>query len=93
MLYVSDLISNIKVCLKSGKEFFYVKKSNLILEILNFLLEDGFIQSFVYISSLDKFKVILKRYQNNFVIKSIKLETKSGRRKYIKVEDFIKNYR
>jgi len=77
---IAELVTTINVAIKSHASTAFVLKSNFIIELVNVLYLNGFIQSF---SVRNNGIMIFLKYQNSkSVVSSIKIISRTGKRVY-----------
>ncbi len=92
---LSDMLARIKNAHRARKSFTSCYKSNLNLNVLNVLKEEGYIRDFKNIEvrkGIDNIQIDLKYYNGVPVIKNIKRVSKPGIRVYSKISDLPKIY-
>ncbi len=89
-MIITDTLSNLFSKIKNG---FLSKKTKIIqqnskqsINVLNILVNEGFIKSYK-INSKNQIEIYLKYKNNKSVINEIKRESKPGKRLYIKNKD------
>jgi len=89
-MIITDTLSNLFSKIKNG---FLSKKTKIIqqnskqsINVLNILVNEGFIKSYK-INSKNQIEIYLKYKKNKSVINEIKRESKPGKRLYIKNKD------
>jgi small subunit ribosomal protein S8 len=89
-MIITDTLSNLFSKIKNG---FLSKKTKIIqqnskqsINVLNILVEEGFIKTYK-INSKNQIEIYLKYKNNKSVINDIKRESKPGKRLYIKNKD------
>lgn len=86
MLLLTQAINIINLNLKNKKNFAIIPNSKYIQNILNILIQEGAINNYTYFFQKNKqfifLKIFFKYYQNNTIIKNLKLITTSGKQQY-----------
>ena len=92
---LSDMLARIKNAHKARKSITSCYKSNLNMNVLTVLKDEGYIRDFQNIEErkgVNSIKIDLKYYNGNPVIKKIKRISKPGIRKYSKISELNKPY-
>ena len=89
---MNNLIIKFLIQLKNtaaiNKEFFFIPFNKMILQILECLYKEGFIQSFVVINNY--IKIFLRYYFNKNVFKNLKLISIPSRLIFIQYNNLVK---
>ena len=88
MFLLGDFIARIKNGVLAKKDNILVKKSKFILEIINILYKEGYINGYSFFNQY-YLKVYLKYFEGYNVINNIFLISKPGRRIYKKYKDIF----
>ena len=92
---LSDMLARIKNAHKARKSITSCFKSNLNMNVLSVLKDEGYIRDFKKIEErkgVNSIKIDLKYYNGSPVIKKIKRISKPGIRKYSKINELSKPY-
>ena len=92
---LGDMLTRLRNGGMANKETVTVPASNLRASVLDVLKREGYIRGYERVNvrkNIDEFKVELKYYDNQPVIKEIQRVSTPGRRVYSKVKDLPKVY-
>ena len=92
---LGDMLTRLRNGGMAKKETVTVPASNLRASVLDVLKREGYIRGYERVNvrkNIDEFKVELKYYENQPVIKEIERVSTPGRRVYSKVKDLPKFY-
>ena len=92
---LSDMLARIKNAHKARKSITSCYKSNLNMNVLSVLKDEGYIRDFKDVEirkGISSIQIDLKYYNGTPVIKNIKRVSKPGIRVYSKISDLPKTY-
>ena len=92
---LSDMLARIKNAHRARKSITSCYKSNLNMNVLSVLKDEGFIRDFRDLEvrkGISSIQIDLKYFNGNPVIKNIKRVSKPGIRVYSKISDLPKTY-
>ena len=92
---LSDMLARIKNAHRARKSITSCHKSNLNMNVLSVLKDEGYIRDFKDIEvskGINSIQIDLKYYNGTPVIKNIKRVSKPGIRVYSKISDLPKTY-
>ena len=92
---LSDMLARIKNAHRARKSITSCYKSNLNLNVLSVLKDEGYIRDFRDLEvrkGINSIQIDLKYFNGNPVIKNIKRVSKPGIRVYSKISDLPKTY-
>ena len=92
---LSDMLARIKNAHRARKSITSCYKSNLNMNVLSVLKDEGFIRDFRDLEvrkGINSIQIDLKYFNGNPVIKNIKRVSKPGIRVYSKISDLPKTY-
>ena len=92
---LSDMLARIKNAHRANKAFTSCYKSNLNMNVLSVLKDEGYIRDFRDLEvrkGINSIQIDLKYFNGNPVIKNIKRVSKPGIRVYSKISDLPQTY-
>ena len=92
---LSDMLARIKNAHRARKSITSCYKSNLNMNVLSVLKDEGYIRDFRDLEvrkGINSIQIDLKYFNGNPVIKNIKRVSKPGIRVYSKISDFPQTY-